>query len=219
MSHRTTEDPATIRAVATELEALRLHDAETRNDIHSDGAPFPRSCRRLLRSIPGNSRCMDCGNRNPDWASVTYGVLLCTVCSGRHRSYGVSVSRVRSVTMDSWSHSQVLAMLEGGNEQLQNFYSRHGMGERSPPGVFGQRYHTKAARFYRQNMEGHVAGVGRAGRLWRGREASRNAATLAAGTVATKTKTKTTAPKPLQRTRSTSRVQGMAPVVALPLRV
>jgi len=165
-----TEDPFILRNVASELEELRLHDSTTRLDIHSDGAPFPRSCRKLLRSIPGNSRCVDCGKRNPDWASVTYGVLLCTNCSGRHRSYGVSVSRVRSITMDCWSHSQVLAMLEGGNEQLQNFFTRHHIVEQSK--VFDQRYKTKASRFYRKNMERHVAEIGDDGK-WMGREASR----------------------------------------------
>ena len=153
-----TEDPFLLRKVANELEALRCHDSATRNDIHCDGAPFPRSCRQLLRSIPGNAQCVDCGRRNPDWASVSYGVLLCTTCSGRHRSYGVSVSRVRSVTMDCWSHSQVLAMLEGGNDQLKNFFNRHEMGEKSK--VYDQRYQTKAARFYRKNMEQHISKIG-----------------------------------------------------------
>jgi len=165
-----TEDPSMLRKVANELEELRFHDSITRNDIHSDGAPFPRSCRKILQSIPGNSQCIDCGNRNPDWASVSYGVLLCTACSGRHRSYGVSVSRVRSITMDCWSHSQVLAMLEGGNEQLQKFYTRHNMGEKSK--IFDQRYQTKAAHFYRKNMERHIAMIEQIGQ-WMGRAASR----------------------------------------------
>jgi hypothetical protein len=170
-----TEDPVTLQEVAKELEELRINDSTIcRNNVHSDGSPFPRSCRRLLRSIPGNSKCIDCGNRNPDWASVTYGVLLCTVCSGRHRSYGVAKSRVRSISMDAWSHSQVLAMLEGGNQQLKNFYDRHDMGKNSR--VFDQRYHTKAAHFYRENMERHVEKIGQNGQ-WMGRAESRRVVT------------------------------------------
>merc|ERR1712238_476489 len=145
-----------------------------------DGMPFPTACRRVLGSIAGNSRCVDCGNHNPDWASVSYGILLCMRCSGRHRSYGVATSRVRSISMDSWSHTQVLAMLEGGNEQLYNFYDRHDMGEKKSK-VFNHRYQTKAARFYRKNMEIHVAKVGQIG-LWKGRAASRKAATLVRAT-------------------------------------
>jgi len=76
--------------------------------------------------------------------------------------------------MDCWSHSQVLAMLEGGNEQLQNFFTRHDMGKKSK--VFDQRYKTKAARFYRNNMERHVAKVEKIGQ-WMGRAASRKVGT------------------------------------------
>lgn len=175
------ENPATLRRASLELEKLRLHDEDGGvcsvaggggcNDV---GAPFPAGCRKLLRSLPGNNKCVDCGNRNPDWASVTYGVLLCVNCSGRHRSYGVATSRVRSVSMDTWSHSQVLAMLEGGNEQLDNFYRRHDMGE-SNSAVFERRYQTKAARFYRKNMEEHVKTIRRLGQ-WKGRAASRKPA-------------------------------------------
>ena len=166
-----TEDPATLQKVRRELEGLRSMNSTT-----CDGMPFPNACKRLLRSIGGNSCCVDCGNHDNDWASVTYGVLLCVRCSGRHRSYGVATSRVRSISMDNWSYSQVLAMLEGGNEQLHNFYDRHDMGD-NKSGVFDRRYQTKAAKFYRKNMESHVSKIGQIG-LWKGRAASRKAAKL-----------------------------------------
>merc|ERR1712232_729570 len=98
-------------------------------------------------------------------------------------------SRVRSVSMDSWSHPQVLTMLEGGNEQLHNFYDRHHM-EKQNSKVFHHRYQTNAARFYRKNMEAHVEKIKRIGR-WRGRTASRKAATASSGRT-TKTTVTTT---------------------------
>jgi hypothetical protein len=77
---------------------------------------------------------------------------------------------VRSITMDAWSQSQVLALLEGGNQQLQHFFERHQMGNDSP--VSSQRYHTKAALFYRTNLDKHVHKVGGSG-MYKGRQASR----------------------------------------------
>jgi hypothetical protein len=157
------EQPSIILRVASELETLRAVPKH-------DGIAFPKACRNQLLSLPGNSCCVDCGNLNPEWASVTYGVLLCVRCSGRHRSYGVATSRVRSIAMDAWSHSQVLALLEGGNEQLQLFFERHEMGNDSS--VQGRRYHTKAARFYRTHLEKHIEKVADAG-AYQGRQASR----------------------------------------------
>lgn len=181
------EDPTVLEEVSDELECLRLNDSiiSSKKITNEDGMKFPPKCRELVfNSIPGNNKCVDCGTiHDVTWASVTYGVLLCTRCSGRHRSYGVATSRVRSITMDRWSHSQVLAMLEGGNDQLQNFYVRHDMGP--PPKdddiennnnnnnkIFEKRYHTKAAKFYRRNMELHVNNIKQIGH-WKGRAASR----------------------------------------------
>ncbi|MBW01428.1 Arf-GAP with coiled-coil, ANK repeat and PH domain-containing protein 3, partial [Eschrichtius robustus] len=55
-----------------------------------------------VQHVAGNSRCGDCGQPDPRWASINLGVLLCIECSGVHRSLGVHCSKVRSLTLDSW---------------------------------------------------------------------------------------------------------------------
>ncbi|MBN3275032.1 ACAP2 protein, partial [Polyodon spathula] len=55
-----------------------------------------------VQRIRGNDQCCDCGEPNPDWASINLGITLCIVCSGIHRSLGVHFSKVRSLTLDSW---------------------------------------------------------------------------------------------------------------------
>jgi hypothetical protein len=152
-----------LNQAASELEKLRSVPKH-------DGIDFPWACRQIMNSLPGNSTCVDCCSRNPEWASVTYGVLICTKCAGRHRSYGVQNSFVKSVNMDAWSHSQVLAMLEGGNDQLNLFFDRHQMGNASS--FTAKRYHTKAGLFYRSNLSKHVELVSNKG-IYEGREASR----------------------------------------------
>jgi hypothetical protein len=63
-----------------------------------------------------------------------------------------------------------LAMLEGGNDQLNHFFDRHQMGNASS--LTAKRYHTKAGLFYRSNLSKHVELVSNKG-IYEGREASR----------------------------------------------
>jgi hypothetical protein len=130
-SHDTTDPTFPVTAVASTM-ATTTPTSSPRRTFQS----FPPACYRLLLQLPGNGRCMDCYHRNPQWATVSYGALLCLQCSGHHRSFGVNTSCVRSLTLDEWSLEEVLSMLEGGNEQLTSFFERHRLTEdslRNPP--------------------------------------------------------------------------------------
>nr|XP_020484252.2 arf-GAP with coiled-coil, ANK repeat and PH domain-containing protein 2-like [Labrus bergylta] len=71
---------------------------------------------------PGNNRCCECGEEEPRWASINLGVTMCIECSGIHRSLGVHLSKVRSLTLDSWEAEQLKLLCVLGNDVMNGIY-------------------------------------------------------------------------------------------------
>ena len=45
--------------------------------IMAAGSQMPKDIEARIRAMPGNTTCVDCNNNAPQWASVTYGTLMC----------------------------------------------------------------------------------------------------------------------------------------------
>eukprot|EP00929_Paragymnodinium_shiwhaense_P104972 TRINITY_DN6980_c0_g1_i1.p1 TRINITY_DN6980_c0_g1~~TRINITY_DN6980_c0_g1_i1.p1 ORF type:complete len:784 (-),score=144.53 TRINITY_DN6980_c0_g1_i1:140-2491(-) len=95
--------------------------------------------------VRGNEECADCGARGPEWASVNQGTMICIACAGIHRSLGAHISKVKSLTLDSWKPEEVRAFCaQGGNAQVNEKLKVH-MLPRPRPGAS------------RHEMEQHIA--------------------------------------------------------------
>lgn len=75
-----------------------------------------------ILKVPGNEKCCDCSTENPEWASINLGITLCIACSGVHRSLGVHISKVRSLTWDKWEAEVSQVMTSLGNTTINQIY-------------------------------------------------------------------------------------------------
>ncbi|ORY63632.1 Arf GTPase activating protein, partial [Neocallimastix californiae] len=74
-----------------------------------------------LKKIEGNDKCIDCGESDPQWASLNYGVLLCSKCYDIHRSLSEE-DTFFSLTNDKWSEDQIKRLQFGGNNNAIKFF-------------------------------------------------------------------------------------------------
>lgn len=118
-------------------EALPQQPLDVRGYVTEE---FRDTWMRMIRCRPENGMCFDCDGRNPSWMSLTYGVWLCLVCSGKHRQRGVHVSFVRSSDLDMFTPEQLIRMEVGGNGVARKWFNDHGMSKVDYEGTLAQRY-------------------------------------------------------------------------------
>lgn len=103
-------------------------------------SPTPRSGLRnplVPKILDANTVCADCGNLDPDWASLNLGVVICIECSGVHRSLGVHISKVRSLRLDTCTPYEYNLLMELGNKNANRIWEaglHHQKGWTKPKG-------------------------------------------------------------------------------------
>ena len=135
-----------------------------------------------LRAIPGNDCCVDCGTAtDATWVSISLGTIICLKCAGIHREFGVTVSFVQSLTLDTLKREHQAALRAGGNlkfhtEVLQKLpeevvncspsaktpgdsaAAAKGYTYSQNPDRFYAVYHSRAAELYRRQLQARATG-------------------------------------------------------------
>lgn len=111
-----------------------------------------------LMKDKNNNFCFDCGRQPAEWASINNGIYLCISCSGNHRGYGVDVSYIRSITLDSWNDSQIALMKNGGNKNCVDLLLLYGINKDLIKNK-QNLYESKIMNFYRKFLKNKATGI------------------------------------------------------------
>ncbi|XP_061682578.1 BAR_ACAPs and ArfGap_ACAP domain-containing protein [Syngnathoides biaculeatus] len=95
---------------------------EPQEPLPADDADRRKAALAVASRGAGNGRCCDCGEEEPRWAAVNLAVTVCIQCSGIHRSLGVHVSKIRSLTLDSWEPEQLKLLCVLGNNTINEIF-------------------------------------------------------------------------------------------------
>eukprot|EP01029_Cantina_marsupialis_P005793 TRINITY_DN1628_c0_g1_i3.p1 TRINITY_DN1628_c0_g1~~TRINITY_DN1628_c0_g1_i3.p1 ORF type:complete len:1224 (+),score=181.04 TRINITY_DN1628_c0_g1_i3:192-3674(+) len=95
------------------------------------------SFRKLKRH---NRQCAECGDVEPQWAVIAYGILVCDRCMCGHSYIAQPRHQILSLNSRDWTDSLIGWMLEQGNSRVNNFFEHafsqnseiKGMGKVSP---------------------------------------------------------------------------------------
>ncbi|OCF33592.1 hypothetical protein I316_04665 [Kwoniella heveanensis BCC8398] len=123
---------------------------------------------RMLEEVlklPGNDNCADCHAPAPRWASVNLGIFLCVGCASIHRKMGTHKSRVKSVTLDTWSRDQITNMKTIGNINSNATWNPNEALHPPPATFVAEERDSEIERYIRKKYEQGAFRGGAAARL------------------------------------------------------
>jgi len=121
---KTKWEKAILAAISQSLDNAHTKQSltQSKNTSNTSLEKNNQPIAQILQKVKGNDYCADCGMEKPTWASINLGVLVCLNCSGVHRSLGVHISKVRSLTLDHWDPELVMYMQQLGNSKVNALY-------------------------------------------------------------------------------------------------
>ena len=82
-------------------------------------------------------------------------IFLCKECQLNHRSYGVSISYIRSIELDNWKDEHIALLKLGGNERIKDLMVTYNI---NPDTNKFTLYNSKLFDYYRKLLKAESRG-------------------------------------------------------------
>ncbi|ODV93709.1 hypothetical protein PACTADRAFT_51471 [Pachysolen tannophilus NRRL Y-2460] len=77
----------------------------------------------LLNSPENANKCGECGSQYPTWASYNLGIFLCGRCASLHKKLGSDISKVKSLSLDTWTDGEIDKLSYVGNKKARSIWN------------------------------------------------------------------------------------------------
>ena len=106
-----------------------------------------------LLSIPGNNKCLECGNTSIEWVSFPTSIFLCQSCSREHKSFSKKET-IKSLSISEFTERELSKLSIGGNDRYLSILKEYNISITEPN--IENKYLTFATAFYNALLDAEI---------------------------------------------------------------
>ena len=106
-----------------------------------------------LLSLPGNNKCLECGNTSIEWVSFPTSIFLCQSCSREHKSFSKKET-IKSLSISEFTEKELSKLSIGGNDRYLSILIEYNISISEPN--IENKYLTFATAYYNALLEAEI---------------------------------------------------------------
>ena len=106
-----------------------------------------------LLSIPGNNKCLECGNTSIEWVSFPTSIFLCQSCSREHKSFSKKET-IKSLSISEFTERELSKLSIGGNDRYLSILKEYNISITEPN--IENKYLTFATAYYNALLDAEI---------------------------------------------------------------
>ena len=108
---------------------------------------------KSLLSLPGNDKCLECGNTSVEWVSFPTSIFICSSCGRQHKNF-TKKPIIKSLSISEFTEKELSKLSIGGNERYSSFLKEYNI-QITEPNI-ENKYLTFATSYYNALLEAEI---------------------------------------------------------------